>query len=132
MTVTRPTSTQTKQNAGSRPHLVQQVRQCLGHTVVPHVEADKSQVSAVCVQVVQTLLVEGGARRRALRPFGGAAVAQGVLQLPQGRQDVVTSRLTHTHRETSRHSQRTETTRMGIIWLIIIIIHNKKNYFPIK
>lgn len=97
--------TQTKQNTGSRPHLVQQVHQCFGHAVVPHVEADKSQVSAVRVQVVQTLLVEGAARCRALRPFGGAAVTQGVLQLPQGRQDVVTSRLMHTQRNKQTQSE---------------------------
>lgn len=45
----------------SSPYLVEQVCQGIGHTVFAHVEADQCQVSAVSVQVIQALLLEGGA-----------------------------------------------------------------------
>lgn len=89
---------------GSRPHLVEQVRQRVVHAVVAHVETNERQVSAIRVEVVQTLLVGGAVRPRcSLGPLATAAATalmQGVLQLPQGRQDVLTTGLRETDRQT--------------------------------
>lgn len=53
-----------------------------------HVKADQGQVSAICVQVVETLLLEVAAQALTLRPTHGGLV-QDRLQVPQGSQNVV-------------------------------------------
>lgn len=42
----------------SNPHPTEQVGQRFCQAVVTHVKADQGQVSAICVQVVETLLLE--------------------------------------------------------------------------
>lgn len=70
-----------------------------------HIEADQSQVSAICVQVEEALLLEFAARRLTLWSIHGTSLAQGLLQLPQGRQDVLTKRLTKTQEHTHTQHQ---------------------------
>lgn len=57
-----------------------------------HVKADQGQVSAICVQVVETLLLEVAAQALTLEPIHGGLV-QGRLQVPQGSQNVFTQGL---------------------------------------
>lgn len=64
-----------------------------------HIEADQCQVGAICVQVVQALLVEDAALRLSLRLLDRTCVTQGFLKLPQGRQDVLAKRLTQTQEQ---------------------------------
>ncbi|TNN64154.1 hypothetical protein EYF80_025652 [Liparis tanakae] len=56
-----------------------------------------------CQKVVETLLVDGAPLGRTLGSVHGSGFAQDVLQLPQGRQDVLTEGLTH-----KRHKQCTK------------------------
>lgn len=65
-----------------KKHLVKQVCQSFCHAVASHVETDQSQVSAVCVQVVQTLLVEAAVWSLTLWSIHRTGLVQGVLQLP--------------------------------------------------
>lgn len=76
------------------PHLGEKIRQGFLVTVVTHVEADDSQVGAVRLQVIETLLVEVAALSRGDLSLRWSDSVQSVLQLPEGRQDVFAVRLT--------------------------------------
>lgn len=93
------------------PHLVQQVCQGLRHALMSHVEVDQSQVSAVRVQVVEALLVEAAAQLLTLGSIHRPRLTQRVLQLPQGRQDVLAERLTHTQEHTGHRPTGQRRTR---------------------
>lgn len=84
--------------------------QGLRHAVMTHIEAYQCQVSAICVQVVETLLVEVAAECLTLWSIHRTSLAQGVLQFAQGRQDVLTKRLTDTgtHRQHKHHTKGQE------------------------
>lgn len=90
------------------PHLGEKIRQGFLVTVVAHIEADDSQVGAVRLQVMETLLVEVAALSRGDLSLRWTDFVQSVLQLPEGRQNVFAVRLT---KETEGGSLTNKTSR---------------------